>query len=536
MAVPNAPTAALTSWLTPVRALIIAIVAAAVLLLLQLRFYWGGESYYNYGWAVPFLAAYLFLRRGEDAPPLRTDPSRSLLITSAVLGGLLVLALFPLQMLFEVSPFWRRPLLLQAFLLIGLSVLALYLIGGWRTVRHYGFPLVFLLTMVPWPLREETLIIQGLTARVIEGTVAVLRFAQYTAEVRGTVIEIGGTTVGVDEACSGIRSLQSLGMVALFLSDFFRMSWPRRFGLFAFTFVSILFFNVIRSTSLTLIVVHAGHDAYTFWHDWVGIITFVGNLLIVYLVAELIKGAPRMRPKAASPPVAVGFPVSRLAYLPALVWGTLAVLVGTTKEGWFRYHEARAEPLPSWRIEWPSPDRMVMRFVDIPDGVANILSFDFGERAQFALPGREGVDVYWYGYTGERPVASVSSYGHSPLVCMQAIGGIFVAERQPLRLQRGPIILNLNHYLFDVPHPATGRPERVNVFWVVYENRNMGISPEELEHQRFDVLLRLIRAGRRDFSRQVLLVTVANVQSPDRAREVARSLLEEIIVPDTEDR
>ncbi|MEY3001527.1 MAG: hypothetical protein RL648_1741, partial [Verrucomicrobiota bacterium] len=48
--------------------------AAWLLPVSQVRFHWGDISYYNYGWAVPFLAAWLLYQNVFTA---RASPTRS---------------------------------------------------------------------------------------------------------------------------------------------------------------------------------------------------------------------------------------------------------------------------------------------------------------------------------------------------------------------------------------------------------------------------------------------------------------------------
>ena len=42
------------------------------------------------------------------------------------------------------------------------------------------------------------------------------------------MIEVSTGLVGIDESCSGIRSLQATLMIALFFGEFYRMSGTRR--------------------------------------------------------------------------------------------------------------------------------------------------------------------------------------------------------------------------------------------------------------------------------------------------------------------
>ncbi len=510
------------------RVLIGAIVIAGLVVLSQVRFHWGGESYYNYGWFVPILGAYLIVRRMADAP-LPRAPEGNIRMLLFGMGALLILSLLPFQLLSEVNPFWRAPLILQAILLLAVGFIALAILGGGPTVRHFAFPLVFFLTMIPLPWRIETEIIQLLTRLVVEVTVWLLELVSYTAEVRGNTILVDGNAVGVDDACSGIRSLQVLGMVTLFLSDYFRMPPVRRLLLFGIAFVVIMAFNCLRSTTLTLIVVHFGYDAYDVMHDWVGIISFGGCIAALYGICEWIRPpdpAPADHASSTSPTAPIRLIAVAPGYAGPILWAALAAAVFLAKEGWFRLHEEQAQPEFTWTVQWPERQRMPYHFADIPDVITDILTYDFAERIQGILPAGQIIDMYYYGYTGENRMNAVTSYGHQPTVCMTAIGARLIEQYEPLLFEKDGLQILLHHFKFLMPGPEAAE---MDVFWTVWERRNMNLDPHRMETISWANQFELMKRGRRDYARQVLLVGMMQSPRPEAARASLRSLFEEII-------
>ena len=91
--------------------------------------------------------------------------------------------------------------------------------------------LLFMLIALPWPVQLEQAIIQGLMRLVAGLTVGVVTLMGIPAIQHGNLIEVGAGLVGIDEACSGVRSLQSSLMLSLFLGEVNRWSWMRRVGL-----------------------------------------------------------------------------------------------------------------------------------------------------------------------------------------------------------------------------------------------------------------------------------------------------------------
>lgn len=133
---------------------------------------WNLNPQYGYGWAVPFLCAYLLWQR------LRADqafsnpqpstlnlqlPRKSLL--SAFLTSALAFCYFPIRLVEEANPEWRLISWSLALVVIGLT-LALFrsLLSSLYQVSHFihqpsvpipisafCFPLFFFLVAVPWP-------------------------------------------------------------------------------------------------------------------------------------------------------------------------------------------------------------------------------------------------------------------------------------------------------------------------------------------------------------------------------------------------
>ena len=84
------------------------------------------------------------------------------------------------------------------------------------------FPLLFLSTGIPWPTAFEYPVTTGLMNGIASFLSEILPFAGIPARREGTMIVLLNCTVGIEEACSGIRSLQSAFMIALAAGEIFR--------------------------------------------------------------------------------------------------------------------------------------------------------------------------------------------------------------------------------------------------------------------------------------------------------------------------
>ena len=105
-----------------------------------------------------------------------------------------------------------------------ISGAGVYLAGGNSWLRHFTFPILFFLVAVPWPTSLEQIVIQGLMRIDALINVEILTAIGIPAVQLGNVIEVGSGFVGIDEACTGIRSLQATFMVSLFLGEFYGFS------------------------------------------------------------------------------------------------------------------------------------------------------------------------------------------------------------------------------------------------------------------------------------------------------------------------
>ncbi len=494
--------------------------------ILEQRYHWGWDSYYNFGWAVPVVAIVLLYLRWKDSPPPApvTPRLRRLLVGGISLGLLLLL---PLRLLNDVNVFWRVPFLLQSWLLVAISWASIALLGGRSWLRHYWFPIIFLLTMVPWPYRIEVQVIQGLTHFVTEAAVGLLNVLGYPAEVRGNTIVVGEHWLGVDQACSGIRSLQALSMVALWLGEYFRLYPVGRVVVVLGAVGLTAVFNLIRASGLTIATVHGGQEAYEKWHDPLGIVTFITSVVLLYFLCEWFGGheKPRVARQDAFPAMARWQAPRRLA----AVMTAFAILTPLGAESWFRWRESLTSPSAEWTLKLDHQDDRLDE-LEMPEQVRSVLNFNYGVRAGYEIGMSESMELYFYGYTGEDKMQSVSSYGHRPDICMTASGAREIGEERPLRVEIGAdLVLDFRHFRFENNRRSEDSPIPIQVFWLVWEKRNMGIPPEQLDSLHYATQMRMLWAGRRDYERQVLLLAVNNTSSVTRARRIARQFLQEHI-------
>ena len=147
------------------------------------------------------------------------------------------------------------------------------------------------------------------------------------ASTSGNIILLARTSVGVEEACSGVRSLLSCIVAAVFFSaTLVRRPWARVL-LIALAPPLAFGMNIIRSLGLTLLA-NAGVDIGGKWHDFTGFAVLGVTALILGALALWLEEPVRNAVDTAAP--------APSAAPPARPWGILsAYVVATLMLGFF---------------------------------------------------------------------------------------------------------------------------------------------------------------------------------------------------------
>src|SRR5260370_33397934 len=89
-------------------------------------------------------------------------------------------------------------------------------------------------------------------------------------QLEGNVIRIPSGVVGISEACSGVRSLQTSLMIALVFGELKRLSMLRRAALIAGAIVIAFIANCGRALFLVWIAASKNMTAAGHWHNRAG--------------------------------------------------------------------------------------------------------------------------------------------------------------------------------------------------------------------------------------------------------------------------
>ncbi len=116
----------------------------------------------------------------------------------------------------------------------------------------------------------------------------------------GNVITLARTSVGVEEACSGVRSLVACVVAGIFFSATLVRRPAARLLLLALAVPLALGMNVLRSLTLTLLA-NAGTDITGAWHDWTGFAVLGVTAALLGGLAMLLETRAPAAPPATAP-------------------------------------------------------------------------------------------------------------------------------------------------------------------------------------------------------------------------------------------
>ncbi len=151
------------------------------------------------------------------------------------------------------------------------------------------------------------------------------------AIARGNVIEISTGLVGIDEACSGIRSLQATLMISLFFGELYRLTMARRTALVLAGAGLAFGCNMVRTFVLVWVCSISGLGALDRWHDPTGIGILLACFTGLWLVSLKLRHATETKAITPMPADLSPHPAaSLLRFVPLglIVW-LVVVEVGT---------------------------------------------------------------------------------------------------------------------------------------------------------------------------------------------------------------
>jgi exosortase len=497
-------------------ALFLGVVWAEVINHLQIE--WSHNPSYRYAWSVPFLAAYLFWKRWIERPA----PARNTSVVPIIVLVFGACLLLPLRFVAEANPDWRLLSWAMSGVAVLVSLALVCQLGGRAWLRHFAFPFLFFFVAVPWPVQLEQAVIQNLMRAVTAINVFFLSVAGIPALQHGNVIEVRSGLIGIEEACSGVRSLQATLMVSLFLGEVYSFSALRRVGLVIAGGVLAFICNLVRTAILVWMGAQRGAASIESWHDPAGLTILLVCLFGLWGLSLIMqRGGDGMiedrAPKEVARPNRV--PV---ALLFSLILGLVLGEAGV--QTWYRTHQS-ALANSRWSAQWPQSET-TYKPVTIPAATQGILRYDEGGGATWRGSDSHPWMMYFFRWLPGRTAALFVKI-HRPDVCLPA-SGLTLARDDGIQLVSvNGIKLPVRSYRFD----DHGVPLHVvYCYWDArssYETVNAAIEEDWTARGRVRAALH----GRREIGAQMLELVVWGYADDTDAKNALERELARIIQP-----
>lgn len=246
---------------------------------------WYSDPNYSHGFLIPIVSAYLIWDRRASLARLTVTPSAR--GTLALVPGLLLL----------VAGTLGAELFLQNVSTVVVLAGLVWLLLGGAFLRALAFPLAFLIFYVPLPAIVHNQV--AFPLQLFAAKCAVMTLSGFGVPVlrEGNIIELTSTTLEVAEACSGIRSLQSLVALSTIYAYVAQRTATKRLLLVLSAIPIAVVSNASRVSGTGLIADAYGVEmAEGFYHGFAGWLIFVVAMVLLLLTSCVITRLPPRDP------------------------------------------------------------------------------------------------------------------------------------------------------------------------------------------------------------------------------------------------
>lgn len=237
---------------------------------------WLDHSDNSHAFLVPFIALFfVWQRKGE----LHSTP-----IDSSAWGG----AIFAASLLVYVASYAGGTAFPARIAMVSSLFGLIWFCLGSGSIRILAFPIGFLLFMVPVPYSLMSLVSMPLQLMATRISATLIGYCSIPVYREGNMLNFVQTKLEVAEACSGIRSITALTMLALLFCYLSGEGLWRKIILVAAAIPIALLGNIVRVTG-TGVLAHFYGDrvARGFLHEFSGLAIFVFGFAMLFAVFSL---------------------------------------------------------------------------------------------------------------------------------------------------------------------------------------------------------------------------------------------------------
>jgi exosortase len=484
----------------------------------QMRYDWTYDETYNYGWVVTPLMAYLFSVRWRDRPAPRPLP----LAQRSIWGWVIISLLLPACWLIrEANPEWRLVSMALAILAITSACLWLRELGGTAWMRHFMGALAFFAVSIPWPSELEKITAHFLMPVNAAAALEALQLLGVPATRAGNLIQLpGGGILGVEEACSGIRSLQATLMMALFLGELHRLRWVHRGLLLLIGIIVALLTNALRTIWLSKVGAQDGLSATHHLHDRAGLIVLAINSgLLLALAALLERKFPRPTYRTPSSEALQGY--SRTySRGPSFCLAAMILMIPFTAY-WYGRNEA-AQP-DAWTLTQPT-EAPAYQSAYINNLTTKMLRYTDGWSAKWQTPNQRSFHGFYLEWEkGKSPPDNMNV--HTPGGCLLNLGIEQMEEYPKMNLEIQGHLMPIRFLRFR------DRNRPLFMAYFVAENEVLGRAADVGSFDfSYTKRLRSVLLGRRNPGQRLVEIGLWDEPDPGTAQKILTDFLTQHVV------
>jgi exosortase D (VPLPA-CTERM-specific) len=245
------------------------IISLMILVAIIIWFYWNtlskmimfiiGNDDYSYGLLIPLISGYIIYQKWPQVRNTAWQPSWW--------GLFIIIIALGLNIMGEIAADLYVPRVSFVISLAGILVL----LGGWRLLRLFIFPVLLLIMMIPLPdliTKALTLPLQLISSQLATGILQLIGVPVFR---QGNIIDLGVRQMQIVDACSGLRYILALLALGVIYCYFFQRKPWKIFILILMLIPATIFANALRIAGMGIYpILLVG-----FWHAFSGWLIFV---------------------------------------------------------------------------------------------------------------------------------------------------------------------------------------------------------------------------------------------------------------------
>ncbi|MCP4256034.1 MAG: exosortase/archaeosortase family protein [Planctomycetes bacterium] len=224
---------------------------------------WQSSNDYSAGQLVPLLTIFLIWRKRKKLSQFQLKPSWW--------GGIAILILGEVTLIY--GWLFLTPSVRRYALVITMSGLVL-MIAGRQVYRHVSWILLLLIFMVPLPRFIHNMISGPLQMMATTGAVFLVQVFGTRISQEGNIVTLNeNTSLGIVEACSGLRMLMAFIIVTAFIACMVKRSRLKKAILILSSIPIAVICNIFRIFITAMLILYVSEElGEKFFHDFAGLV------------------------------------------------------------------------------------------------------------------------------------------------------------------------------------------------------------------------------------------------------------------------